>query len=300
MQFLQVSTPLASQVLFLSPLQAMSKFRLEGTGDASALPYAAMVVNSAAWCFYGALASPAPDLTILLSNVGGVVFGLYYCATFLRHMSTGSDAPQLFVGALAVVGAILAAAAQLPAESAHEVIGYAGVSFSVLMFSGPLASVQAILRDCSATSLPLGFTFATVLNCAPPRERIEKLPTACSSLSPAGILTLLLQVRFGAPTGCLLYTTRSSVSTSGPEPARLRVFESDFALLFSQGVRMLPASSRRQCSSACTPSSARTRRVAPCTIESIEAGRLTKRNYTDFFTPTGDRSISQGLRQLFS
>ena len=33
------------------------------------------------------------------------------------------------------------------------------------MVSGPRAIMQAILRDCSASSLPLGFTFATVLNC---------------------------------------------------------------------------------------------------------------------------------------
>lgn len=165
-QFLQASTPLASQVLFLSPLKAMTQFREAGTGDATALPYAAMVVNGAAWIGYGALTSPAPDMTILLSNVGGVLFGLYYCLTFSRHMSALSDAPRLFTGAVVIVGMLLAAVISLPAELARDVLGYAGVGFSVLMFSGPLASVQAILRDCSAKSLPIGFTIATVVNCA--------------------------------------------------------------------------------------------------------------------------------------
>lgn len=164
-RLLQVSTPLASQVLFLSPLHAMEKFREEGTRDASALPYAAMVANGAAWCAYGASAPSTPDMTILLGNAGGVAFGLYYCYTFYKHMSPGSDGPMLFAGALSVVVASLAAAATLPVQTVHDVAGFAGVGFCVLMFSGPLASVQVILRSCSASSLPMGFTLATVLNC---------------------------------------------------------------------------------------------------------------------------------------
>ena len=162
---LQVSTPLASQILFLSPLQAMASFREEGTRDASALPYAAMVVNGFAWCAYGLTVGAAPDLTIIAGNAGGVAFGLYYCGIFGKHMSPDSDAQTYFAGAAAVSAAILFATVTLPVQEAHELIGLAGVAFSVLMFSGPLASVQAILRDCSASSLPLGFTVATVLNC---------------------------------------------------------------------------------------------------------------------------------------
>ena len=165
-RFLQCATPLASQVLFLSPLTAMGSFRAEGTGDASSMPYAAMVTNGAAWCCYALTASPSPDMTILLANLGGIVFGLAYCWTYRANMSPGSDAPVLFPAALAVVCGLLAAAATLPAEVAHEVAGYAGVSASVLMFSGPLASVQAILRDCSAKSLPIGFTACAAANCA--------------------------------------------------------------------------------------------------------------------------------------
>lgn len=164
LRLLQVAPPVASQILFLSPLSVMNSFREEGTKDASALPYAAMVANGAAWVAYGALA-PAPDLTIMLANVGGVLFGLYYCAVFASNMSKSSDGPLLFSAAFGVVAAIVAAAGLLPAAVAHEYIGYAGVALCVLMFSGPLASVQAILRDCCASSLPIGFTVATVCNC---------------------------------------------------------------------------------------------------------------------------------------
>ena len=163
-RFLQVSTPISSQILFLSPLQTMASFREDGTTrDATALPYAAMVGNGVAWCAYGALASPAPDSTILLSNLGGVAFGLYYCFTFSKYMSRGSNAPAIFAGMLTVVGAIIAAALALPTETAHELTGFTGVAFSLIMTSGPLASIRAVLRDCSASSLPMGFTLAAAL-----------------------------------------------------------------------------------------------------------------------------------------
>ena len=165
LRFLQVATPVASQVLFLSPLGVIDEFQKEGTRDASALPYAAMVANGAAWCAYALLVDPA-DLTIFAANAGGVFFGLYYCWTFHRHMSDESDGPRLFAGALAVCVLLATAGAFLPAATAHALTGYAAVGFCVLMFGGPLASGHAILRTCSAAALPLGFTLATVLNCA--------------------------------------------------------------------------------------------------------------------------------------
>ena len=161
-RFLQVATPLASQLLFLSPLPLMGTFRTEGTRDASALPYAAMCVNGAAWCTYGVLAA---DPTITVSNVGGLLFGLYYCSRFVQYWSTGSNAPELLAGALAIVAAIALAAGTLPTEEARELIGCVGVGFCVLMFSGPLASIQTILGSCSASSLPIGFTVASLINC---------------------------------------------------------------------------------------------------------------------------------------
>ena len=162
-RFLQVATPLASQLLFLSPLPLMDTFRTEGTTrDASALPYAAMCVNGAAWCTYGVLAA---DPTITVSNVGGLLFGLFYCSRFIKYRSTDSNAPELLAGAVAIVAAIAFAAGTLPTLEARELIGSLGVGFCVLMFSGPLASIQTIMGSCSASSLPIGFTVASFVNC---------------------------------------------------------------------------------------------------------------------------------------
>ena len=83
-QLLQISPPIAGQVLFLSPMQAMRIFRTSGTtGDVSAIPYAAMVCNGVAWTTYGAIGS---DLTIMLPNASGAMFGLYYCQQFYKSL----------------------------------------------------------------------------------------------------------------------------------------------------------------------------------------------------------------------
>ena len=161
-RFLQVATPLASQLLFLSPLALMNTWREDTTRDASALPYAAMVVNGAAWCTYGVLAS---DPTITVSNVGGLLFGLFYCSRFIKYRSADSNAPELLAGAVAIVAAIAFAAGTLPTVEARELVGSLGVGFCVLMFSGPLASIQTIMGSCSASSLPIGFTVASLVNC---------------------------------------------------------------------------------------------------------------------------------------
>ena len=81
--FLQVSPPIAGQVLFFSPMAAMKQFRADGTtGAVSVMPYAAMAANGLAWTTYGALGS---DLTIMLPNASGCVFGLYYCYQFYQY-----------------------------------------------------------------------------------------------------------------------------------------------------------------------------------------------------------------------
>ena len=66
-KFLQVVPPLAFQVVILAPVQAIRRFREEGTtGSVSPVPYAAMCSNGAIWMSYGFLQG---DPTIYLSNI---------------------------------------------------------------------------------------------------------------------------------------------------------------------------------------------------------------------------------------
>eukprot|EP00967_Tisochrysis_lutea_P000282 scaffold387_cov31-Tisochrysis_lutea.AAC.1 len=162
-QFLQVSPPLAAQVLFLSPMQAMSHFKAEKTtGSVSALPYAAMAANGVAWTTYGALGS---DATIMLANIPPALLGSYYCYTFYQYRSPDAVTLPYFGGAALFSGGVGLAAAMLPTTSAQLVIGYAGVAVCTVMFAGPLAAIKTVLAQRSAESLPLAYTLAGVANC---------------------------------------------------------------------------------------------------------------------------------------
>eukprot|EP00962_Isochrysis_galbana_P011129 scaffold3116_cov101-Isochrysis_galbana.AAC.3 len=162
-QFLSVSPPLAAQVLFLSPMQAIRQFRAEGTtGSVSSLPYAAMAANGVAWTAYGALGS---DTTIMLANIPPALLGTYYCSVFYKYRADGAVALPYFAGAAGFSAAVVAAAITLPAATAQLGIGYGGVAVCTIMFGGPLAAIQTVLRDKSAHSLPLAYTLAGVANC---------------------------------------------------------------------------------------------------------------------------------------
>jgi len=162
--FLSVSPAIAAQILFLSPMQAMRKFRADGTtGAVSALPYAAMAANGASWTTYGALGG---DFTIMVPNFTGLVLGSYYCHQFYTLKAPDATVLPYFGGGAAFVSAVLGAAATLPVESAQTFIGYAGCSLTALMFMGPLTAIQTVLKDKSAASLPLAFTLASTANCS--------------------------------------------------------------------------------------------------------------------------------------
>jgi len=162
-QFLQMSPPLAGQVLFLSPMAAMRQFRADGTtGTVSCLPYAAMSANGVAWTTYGALAS---DLTITLANVSPALLGTYYCYTFYKHRAPDATALPYFGAAAVFSAGVGVAAVTLPTATAQLLIGYAGVAVCTVMFAGPLATIKTVLNDRTAESLPLAYTLAGVGNC---------------------------------------------------------------------------------------------------------------------------------------
>ena len=52
----------------------------------------------------------------------------------------------------------------LPLATAQNLIGYLGCGVCAAMFGGPLASMQAVLRDRSAASIPIGFTLFSTVN----------------------------------------------------------------------------------------------------------------------------------------
>ena len=202
-KFLQVVPPLAFQVVILAPVQAIRRFREEGTtGSVSPVPYAAMCSNGAIWMSYGFLQG---DPTIYLSNIPALVMGGLYAQQFAAHRAP--DAPPVlpvycgFGGIAATCGAI---AVTQPPDAAAMAIGYIGSSVCVAMFSGPLLAIRAVLRERSARSIPPAFSVASTTNCAlwsaygflVINDPFIWLPNAAGFA--AGATQLGLYLRFGA------------------------------------------------------------------------------------------------------
>ena len=226
-KFLQVVPPLAFQVVILAPVQAIRRFREEGTtGSVSPVPYAAMCSNGAIWMScdgrnsnldppiwkssHPVFRTPSDgflqgDPTIYLSNIPALVMGGLYAQQFAAHRAPNAP-PVLpvycgFGGIAATCGAI---AVTQPLEAAAMAIGYIGSSVCVAMFSGPLLAIRAVLRERSARSIPPAFSVASTTNCAlwsaygflVINDPFIWLPNAAGFA--AGATQLGLYLRFGA------------------------------------------------------------------------------------------------------
>ena len=62
--------------------------------------------------------------------------------------------------------AAASAVACLDHTAATAAVGYLGCGVCVAMFGGPLAAIGAVLRDRSASAIPLGFTAFSTVNTA--------------------------------------------------------------------------------------------------------------------------------------
>lgn len=163
--FLKVVPPLAFQVVILSPLQAIRKFREEKTtGSVSPVPYAAMCANGAIWCTYGLMTN---DPTIWAPNIPACLGGAFYSQQFFAHRAP--DAPPtlpVFAGFGSIAGGCATAALVQTPEQAAMTIGYIGSAVCVVMFTGPLAAIRTVLAERSAASIPPAFSLASATNCA--------------------------------------------------------------------------------------------------------------------------------------
>jgi uncharacterized protein with PQ loop repeat len=159
-QFLQVFPPLAAQLVFLAPMQAMKQFKKDGSvGDVAPIPYTAMCINGIVWMSYGALQG---EPTIWAPNISAFLFGAYYVHTYSKY-TTRNMMPQY-----AAIGAFGAGAGALCVglpEQAGSIIGHLGIGIVAVMFGGPLASIKTVLEDKNTKSLPFAFTVASLVNC---------------------------------------------------------------------------------------------------------------------------------------
>lgn len=126
-----------------------------------------MIANCFLWTVYGILKQ---ESKIWATNGIGIAFGLFY---FLRFIQFAPPKSPSFPGSItqhitACLGVLAASAiiiASFPVPEAAAIIGNLAVLFCVAMFASPLASLATVLKTKSASSIPLPFTLATVMNC---------------------------------------------------------------------------------------------------------------------------------------
>lgn len=97
-------------------------------------------------------------------NFSAIALGAGYCATFYKYRSPQAVVLPYVGASAALVATCGGAAAALPAAEAASFVGSLGCAVSVAMFSGPLASIRAVLRDRSAASIPPAFTGISIVN----------------------------------------------------------------------------------------------------------------------------------------
>jgi len=133
----------------------------KSVGDLSALPFVSLATNCVVWTAYGALTQ---DLTVLLPNLSGLAFGLYYTAIFSKY--SHYSLTKFYVAAALVVSAVGAFIVFFPATEAKQYIGYLGCSLAILLMASPLAALGTVLKTGSTASMPFAQSLATFMNAA--------------------------------------------------------------------------------------------------------------------------------------
>ena len=160
--------PYASTVVFMAPIPTIRKIMLDrNVGGLPLLPYSSMVANCVVWVVYGLLIK---ETKVWATNALGCGLGVLYCNEFRRYCPIGSaKLPGTLLGHLKSVSFIVMltcfCALLFPVQRAASLVGAEGVFLCVLMFASPLATLKEVIETKSASSIPLPFTLACLLNC---------------------------------------------------------------------------------------------------------------------------------------
>lgn len=162
--------PWLSIVVFGAPIPTLKQVAKDrSVGNLPLLPYTSMVVSAFLWMTYGWLVQQP---TIYMSNLVGMVMGLYYAIQFSKYAPTssatlpGSVRHHIMVVAF-IVATTLFFCTLLSSSRETSVIwiGRVAVVFCLILFASPLAALRTVLRTQSATCIPWPFTIASTVNC---------------------------------------------------------------------------------------------------------------------------------------
>lgn len=166
--------PIINICLRLSPIPTVIRFVAKRTtGSLPLMPYTALLSDSLLWLFYGVLTNDV--LLIVTHACNSALASVYTAAYSFVHNRSAPDPPDLTVlpgrlrHHLSFVGLVVAGSAAVTLlhssqKRAEEVLGLCADLGSLSMYASPLTALRAVLREQDASSVPLPYTTACLLN----------------------------------------------------------------------------------------------------------------------------------------
>jgi uncharacterized protein with PQ loop repeat len=170
-QWCGILAPIASILLFLSPIPTIEHILHDGkVGSYPLLPYTSMLLNTSLWFAYGLLKS---DRSLWITNGFAVLLSLFYWLTYLRFAYTatfistlpGSVGMHARIVAATIVGIVLWAKNPFVPDPCI-LLGFLAMMSGIMLYASPLASFRVVLDAKCARSIPLPFTFASLISCS--------------------------------------------------------------------------------------------------------------------------------------
>uniref|UniRef100_A0A0G4HIL5 Sugar transporter SWEET1 n=1 Tax=Chromera velia CCMP2878 TaxID=1169474 RepID=A0A0G4HIL5_9ALVE len=166
-EYLKLSAVVSGVVLQLCPLTSVHAIQTQRcTMDLDGFPFVVLAYSSVLWVIYGAVTD---DLPLVLTNVVGVIFGLYYvlifetfCVQYLPRMRLRAYY-QILTGLTALLIVCLLVCGSGPLFI--HLLGCVCAFLQLVSYASPLCTLRTVLEKRSAASMPLPVSLSTFVAC---------------------------------------------------------------------------------------------------------------------------------------
>ncbi|KAG0567408.1 hypothetical protein M758_7G145400 [Ceratodon purpureus] len=154
--------------LFLSPMPTFYKIcKTKSTGQYSALPYVATLLNCMLWTFYGAGAVAGLIFVVSINVAGLIMEGCYVTIHLLFGTHNSRKTISILLAAISILYGALVSVILLVVKSKDDrvqVVGSVCVFIGVVMYASPLSVMKEVIKSESVESMPFLLSFACFCN----------------------------------------------------------------------------------------------------------------------------------------
>ena len=165
--------PVSSIVLCCSPIITIQHIIYdEKIHHYPLLPYTIMIMNTSLWFAYGLLQN---DTSLYITNGISILLAIYYWCTYVRYTDTTSSTSlqtilpgsiQQHVVAICTTLLVIITYTLIPYAAKHSRwLGMLAMLSGIVLFASPLTTLQYVIENKCAKSIPLPFTVASFISC---------------------------------------------------------------------------------------------------------------------------------------